>query len=349
MLPPACRTSWVAVLALLTASPCCCSASCGTPYDAIQSACADAPAISYLWPNHVAEHQNANISVALKNVRSDCVNAQMATTPCAAHHEDVPPLFRCVFTRPGSGAVLSPWLNAQPIVRSTVLPDGTQANARIEVVVSCPLDNVSALEALLQGTEGASDASLVVGVRFRDLDLPYEGSAEGNVVSLPSLVSSPPPARPPGAPPVPPPSPPSYRYWSFQSTRDGTANHICFDAFRFITPDGTSPAPTAISYSSGAQHYGQTSLERVFNKDDDPGGDSRSHWCAWSKPTIDVTFAEPQHFARYKFWPHSSACGNDPQTWNIRASTDGASWTTLATEDHDCPLPNLNGFNWYDL
>ena len=175
-----------AALALLVlhAAP---AQGCVTPIDAIKSgaaSCPGAPAISYVWPRVLERH--TNVSVALNNVPTDCIDMELPTTPCAAHHEGIPPLFRCVFTHPATGTeILSDELWAQPVVRT--YGDGTHAG--IEPVLSCRLAALdAALEPVFRSASEAGDSrfDMHVGVRFRDLDLPFVGVRGGDVISLPT-------------------------------------------------------------------------------------------------------------------------------------------------------------------
>ena len=188
----------------------CPAQGCATPYDAIKDGtCPGVPAISYVWPRVLtAAERNANVSIALNNVPTDCIDMDLPMTPCAAHHESIPPLFRCVFTHPATGTeILSDELWAQPVVRTT-----GDIYVGMEPVVSCQLAALD-LTALAPVFRSASEAGqttieLSVGVRFRDLDLPFVGVAGGNVVATPLPPPPSPPTPPPAPPSPPPPAPP---------------------------------------------------------------------------------------------------------------------------------------------
>ena len=141
-----------------------------------------------------------------------------------------------------------------------------------------------------------------------------------------------------------------FKIWRFKVTRDGTDNHICINAFRFIRLDGTLAIPIAVQVTLTGSNYGQSALELAFNVNDKTGINGSRHWCGWGHSDIIVTFANEETFGSYKFIPHSHSCTNDPQTWFIEGKkTNDPNWTHLSDEDHDCPLPHLDGYNEYDI
>ena len=130
--------------------------------------------------------------------------------------------------------------------------------------------------------------------------------------------------------------------------RDGTDGHICLDSFRFIKEDGSFGIPNEITNMDDVSHYGQDKLEAVFNvKNISPN--SNSHWCAWGTTIITLDFGNNIDFRSYKFIPHANSCTNDPQGWRIWASHDSGDWIKMSSEDHDCPILNLSGWNEYTI
>lgn len=128
--------------------------------------------------------------------------------------------------------------------------------------------------------------------------------------------------------------------WRYKVTREGTHSHICLDGFRFIRSDTSYGIPIGVTATQTGTMYSQDSLNRVFNVNNNPGGDNTNHWCATGFTDIVVTFASPEQFSSYKFMPHSNDCTNDPQTWYVEAKNSGdATWTRLADENRNCPLP----------
>ena len=158
---------------------------CAAPYEAIQNGCPGAPAVSYIWSDAEGD---ANVRVALKNVAESCINKVLPATPCAAHHEGVPPLFQCIFSHKGTGAeFVSELLRAEPVVR-TMLADSAQPYTRVEPILTCPLPKASALAAVFKGAALAdlSSYALKLSVRFLDLELAFDGEPGGDVVAAAS-------------------------------------------------------------------------------------------------------------------------------------------------------------------
>ena len=140
------------------------------------------------------------------------------------------------------------------------------------------------------------------------------------------------------------------KVWRMTVTRDGTHEHICLDAFRFIMADGKYGVPVAVTNSQAGKDYGTDKLKPVFNVGGSPTNNGKSHWCAWGLTTISVTFAQPVAVTAYKFIPHANACTNDPQTWYIGAGNSATgSFDTVAHENVDCPLPSLTSWNTYQI
>merc|ERR1712224_429039 len=146
-------------------------------------------------------------------------------------------------------------------------------------------------------------------------------------------------------------APRGFKFWRWVTTKDGTHDHICLDAFRFVKPDNKGYGiPIKVSNKQGGQDYGLTKLQQVVNLKGSRTNDGRSHWCAWKKTTITFEFSGPVTFASYKFVPHANACTNDPQGWDIQVSNSASSgWSTIQHIDIKCPLKNLKGYNEWKL
>ena len=122
------------------------------------------PAVSYLWPTVFSASEvksGLDISVALKNVASNCINADLATTPCAAHRAAVPPMFYCVF-KSGGKSIASNATHALAMEVSTA----SGRYVGMEVVVKCVVPSMAAISEMIPSFDPAGDtaASFSLGV-----------------------------------------------------------------------------------------------------------------------------------------------------------------------------------------
>ena len=189
----------------------------GTNPASLRASCGfDSPAIRDLHPAEIdlVRHTNSSVSVALLNVKPNCVNVP-PNQPCAAHSPGTPARFHCLWR--GIAGAKADVVETGPVVasRHAVVENGVVVAS--DTVVHCPLPGIEAI-ARLVGHDGQSSDSAALWLSIRHgrainswaQVLAYDATAgepDGNRVWITGLPMPPPPALPPAPPLAPPPSP----------------------------------------------------------------------------------------------------------------------------------------------
>jgi len=142
-----------------------------------------------------------------------------------------------------------------------------------------------------------------------------------------------------------------YKFWRWNTIKEGTHAHICIDRLRLVHEDGTYGVPIKVTFPQGTNLYATNGYPFNIKGWGGPNNDHPNHWCAWSLAIIDMEFETEEKFVSYKFETHASACTNDPQEWNLEGSDDGVSWAVVNHQEHDCHSDPIKrtGYNEYTI
>ena len=91
-----------------------------------------------------------------------------------------------------------------------------------------------------------------------------------------------------------------FKYWMWETIKEGEKDHICFDRFRFVEENGSYGVPNKVQFR-GNKLYSQDGHTFNIKGWGSNTQESAKHWCAWGLVNVIMEFDEPKAFLSYKF------------------------------------------------